>query len=330
MRRGLERLANAFPLWVLAACGLALVEPGLFTWFRGTAIVVALAVIMLGMGITLSVDDFMRVASRPAAVVAGFVAQFTIMPLAGWGVAAAFDLAPPLAAGLILVACCPGGTASNVVTYIARADVALSVVMTACSTMAAVVLTPLLTKLLAGRLVEVDAWGLFLSTVQVVVLPVAAGVAINRCLPCVVRNVQPAAPLVSVVAIALVCASIIGQNAAAVRDSGPELLAAVFSLHGLGFACGYLCARICGYDRPVARTISIEVGMQNSGLGVVLAQQHFPAEPLVAVPCAISSVVHSLIGSGLAGWWRLRSASDASTSSATAVTATRSTPSGRR
>ena len=300
----LERLANAFPVWVLVACGLALVEPRLFTWFRGEAIVVGLAVIMLGMGITLSVDDFARVATRPATVAAGFLAQFLIMPMAGWLVATTLGLDTPFAVGLILVACCPGGTASNVVTYIARADVALSVLMTTCTTLGAVVLTPLLTKLLAGRLVEVDAWGLFLSTLQVVVLPVVAGVAINRFLPRVVRAVMPVAPLVSVITIALVCASIIGQNAAAVLGSGPQLLLAVVLLHAIGFGVGYLFARLLGYDRIVARTISIEVGMQNSGLGVVLAQKHFPAEPLTAVPCAISSVVHSVIGSLLAGWWR--------------------------
>lgn len=306
MRRVLDLAANAFPLWVLAACALALVEPACFTWFRGNAIVVGLAVIMLGMGITLSVDDFARVATRPATVAAGFVAQFLIMPMAGWLVATVCQLETPFAVGLILVACCPGGTASNVVAYIARADVALSVLMTTCTTLGAVVLTPLLTKLLAGRLVEVDAWGLFLSTLQVVVLPVAAGVAINRFLPGVVRAVLPVAPLVSVITIALVCASIIGQNAAAVTASGPRLLAAVALLHALGFGVGYLFARLFGYGRTVARTISIEVGMQNSGLGVVLAQQHFPAEPLTAVPCAISSVTHSVIGSLLAGWWRLR------------------------
>ena len=288
MRRLLDLAANAFPLWVLVACGLALVEPRLFTWFRGNAIVVGLAVIMLGMGITLSLDDFARVATRPATVAAGFVAQFAIMPTAGWLVATLLDLETPYAVGLILVACCPGGTASNVVTYIARADVALSVLMTTCTTLGAVVLTPLLTKLLAGRLVEVDAWGLFLSTLQVVVLPVAT--------------------LVSVVTIALVCASVIGQNAAAILGTGPRLLAAVVLLHGLGFGVGYLFARLFGYDRIVSRTISIEVGMQNSGLGVVLAQKHFPAEPLTAVPCAISSVTHSVIGSLLAGWWRLRPA----------------------
>jgi BASS family bile acid:Na+ symporter len=306
MRRTLELAANAFPVWVLAACALALFQPAYFTWFRGEAIVIGLAVIMLGMGITLSVDDFARVATRPGTVAAGFVAQFLIMPTAGWLVATLCDLETPFAVGLILVACCPGGTASNVVTYIARADVALSVLMTTCTTLGAVVLTPLLTKLLAGRLVEVDAWGLFLSTLQVVVLPVAAGVAINRWLPGVVRTVMPVAPLVSVLTIALVCASIIGQNAAAVTASGPRLLGAVVLVHAIGFGVGYLFAWLLGYDRTVARTISIEVGMQNSGLGVVLAQKHFPAEPLTAVPCAISSVVHSVIGSLLAGWWRLR------------------------
>jgi len=306
MRRLLDLAANAFPLWVLAACALALVEPRLFTWFRGDAIVIGLAVIMLGMGITLSLDDFARVATRPTTIATGFLAQFLIMPTAGWLVATLLGLETPFAVGLILVACCPGGTASNVVTYIARADVALSVLMTTCTTLGAVVLTPLLTKLLAGRLVEVDAWGLFVSTLQVVVLPVAAGVVINRFLPGVVRTVLPVAPLVSVITIALVCASIIGQNATAILTSGPRLLAAVVLLHGLGFGVGYLFARLFGYDRTVSRTISIEVGMQNSGLGVVLAQKHFPAEPLTAVPCAISSVVHSVIGSLLAGWWRLR------------------------
>lgn len=306
MRRGLELLANAFPIWVLAACGLALVEPAWFVWFRGSAIVFGLAVIMLGMGITLSVGDFARVASRPAAVLTGFAAQFLIMPTAGWLVATVAGLETAFAVGIILVACCPGGTASNVVTYIARADVPLSVIMTTCTTLGAVVLTPLLTKLLAGRLVAVDAAGLFLSTLQVVVLPVAAGVAINRFLPRAVAAVMPVAPLVSVVTIALVCASIVGQNAAAVIASGPRLLAAVVAVHAIGFAVGYAFAWLFGYDRVVSRTVSIEVGMQNSGLGVVLAQRHFPAEPLTAVPCAISSVVHSVIGSVLAGWWRMR------------------------
>ena len=306
MRRLLDLLADAFPFWVLAACGWALVQPAAFSWFSDTAIVRGLGLVMFGMGITLSVADFARVGGRPATVAAGFLGQFLIMPAAGWTVATVLDLEPPLAVGLILVACCPGGTASNVVTAIARADVALSVVMTACTTLGAVVLTPLLTKLLAGRLVEVDAWGLFASTLQVVVAPVACGVAANRWLPRLVQGIKPVAPLVSVLTIALICASVVARNAAAIRESGPRLLGAVVLLHGAGFAVGHAFARLLGYDRTVSRTISIEVGMQNSGLGVVLARTHFPAEPLTAVPCAISSVVHSVIGSLLAAVWRLR------------------------
>lgn len=306
MRRGLEILANLFPVWVLAACGTALVWPACFTWFRGDAIVVGLGVIMLGMGITLSLDDFARVATRPTTVAAGFLAQFLIMPAAGWLVATAMGLETPYAVGLILVGCCPGGTASNVVTYIARADVALSVTMTTCSTLAAVALTPLLTQVYAGTLVEVDTLGLLVSTLQVVVLPVAAGVLLNRFAPAVVERVLPVAPLASVLVIALVCGSIIGQNATAVRESGPRLLAAIMLVHSIGFALGYGFARACGLPVVAARTISIETGMQNSGLGVVLARKHFAAEPLTAVPGAISALVHSVLGSLLAAWWRLR------------------------
>jgi BASS family bile acid:Na+ symporter len=302
----LERLADAFPLWVAAACGLALVEPSLFAWFKGEAIVVGLAVIMLGMGMTLSLADFGRVASRPLAVVAGVVAQFVIMPAAGWAIATGLGLDRPFAVGLILVACCPGGTASNVVSFIARADVALSVVMTTCSTLAAVLLTPLLTALLAGRFMQVDTWGLFLSTVQVVILPVAGGVALNRLLPRAVASVLPIAPLVSVLMIALICGSIIAQNAAAVRGAGSLLLVAIVLLHVAGFGVGYLFARLVGYPTLIARTISIETGMQNSGLGVVLAQKHFASEPLTAVPGALSALTHSVIGSILAAWWRWR------------------------
>jgi BASS family bile acid:Na+ symporter len=306
MTTPLERLADAFPLWVAAACGLALVEPRLFTWFHDRLIVAGLGLIMLGMGMTLTVADFARVASRPAAVLAGVVAQFTIMPAAAWAIARAFELPAAFAVGLILVGCCPGGTASNVVTSIARADVALSVTMTTCSTLAAVALTPLLTQLFAGTLVEVDPLGLLRSTLQVVVLPVAAGVTLKRLAPAAVAQVLPAAPLTSVLLIALVCGSIIGQNAATVRESGLRLLAAIMLVHSIGFALGYGFARAFSLPVGAARTISIETGMQNSGLGVVLARKHFAADPLTAVPGAISALVHSVLGSLLAAWWRLR------------------------
>ncbi len=309
MPRTLVWLTNAFPLWVVAFSGLAVYQPGLFTWFAGPWIVWGLAVIMLGMGLTLTIADFRGVVQMPKAVALGFVAQFTIMPFLGWSMGRLFALETPFAVGLILVACCPGGTASNVVTYLARGNVCLSVVMTMCSTFAAVVMTPLLTSLLAGTLVQVDAWGLFVSTFQVVVLPVILGVVANRIAPRLVQRTQLAWPLMSVIIIAMICASIIGASSAAVQAAAPRLLGAVFGLHAGGFALGYIVARVLRYDAIVSRTLSIEVGMQNSGLGVVLARRHF-ADPLTAVPCAISSVFHSVIGSVLAAWWRWRARRD--------------------
>lgn len=303
--RVLAWLTNGFPVWVFTGGVLALFYPDWFTWFSGPWIVWGLAVIMLGMGITLTVDDFKRVLVLPRPVALGFLAQFLIMPFLGWSIGRSLQLDTPLAVGLILVSCCPGGTASNVVAYLARANVALSVVMTMCSTFGAVMMTPLLTKFYAGTIVRVDAWGLFMSTFQVVVGPVVLGLVLNRLVPRLVAWTLPAAPLLSVVTITLICASIIGQSAEAVKASAGALLLGVFLLHTGGFALGYVAARVFGYDKLIARTVSIEVGMQNSGLGVVLARRHF-ADPLTAVPCAISSVFHSVIGSVLAGWWRVR------------------------
>jgi bile acid:Na+ symporter, BASS family len=248
IRSVLNRLTNAFPLWVLLSAMLAVWHPPLVTWFRGPYIVWGLAVIMLGMGMTLSVADFRRVLAMPRVVAVGFVAQYAIMPLLGYSLAMLLRLPTPLAVGLILVSCCPGGTASNVVTYIARANVALSVLMTMCSTFGAIVMI-----------------------------------------------------------IALICASIIGQNADDLLKSGPLLLFAVGLLHAGGFGLGYGFARAFGYDRIIRRTVSIEVGMQNSGLGAVLARQHF-ADPLTVLPAAISATVHSVLGSILAAGWRSNAA----------------------
>ena len=305
MLRVLDWLTSLFPVWALLGGTLALFQPQWFTWFSGDFIVWGLAVIMLGMGITLSVDDFKRVLKMPKAIAAGFIAQYSFMPFLGWAIASALPLEKHMAVGLILVACCPGGTASNVVTFLAKADVPLSVLMTMCSTFAAVLLTPLLTKWLAGALVPVDAFGLFLSTVQVVLLPLVLGLALHHYAPRFVTKVLPVAPLVSVAFITLIVASVIGQNAKPIRESGGVLLLGVLLLHACGFGLGYLFAKLFGYDRIVCRTISIEVGMQNSGLGVVLAKTHFPGT-LAPVPCAVSSVFHSLIGSLLAAWWRWR------------------------
>jgi BASS family bile acid:Na+ symporter len=306
MKRALSVATNLFPLWVLLGGALALVEPRWFDWFSGEFITWGLAVIMLGMGITLSLDDFKAVLRTPFAVGVGFVGQYLIMPFLGWSLARAFRLETPLAVGLILVACCPGGTASNVVTYLARANVALSVLMTMCSTFAAIVMTPLLTKWLAGTYVPVDALGLFVSTVKIVLAPLVIGLGLHHLAPRVVKAILPVSPLVSVLTITMICASIIGSSAEQLKKSGGRLLLAVLFLHVGGFLLGYLFARVLRLNETDCRTISIEVGMQNSGLGAALARKHFPHLPDAALPCAISATFHSVIGSLLAGLWRWR------------------------
>jgi bile acid:Na+ symporter, BASS family len=294
---------EAFPVWVLVSSCLALYKPQLFIWFRGNLIPFGLAMIMLGMGLTLTFEDFKRIGKFPGRVLSGFILQYTIMPFLGWSLGYAFQLPPFFAAGLVLVACCPGGTASNVVTYLAKADVPLSVTMTAASTLFAVVMTPALTSFLVGSRVEVSFWGLLSSTLQVVILPIIAGALMNRFFKKITATVLPLAPLVAVFFITLIVASIVGQGRDLILESGARLILAVFSLHAGGFLLGYISSKVINKDEMTARTVSIEVGMQNSGLGVVLAQQNFTS-PAVAIPSAISSVFHSLIGSLLAAYWR--------------------------
>ena len=299
----LAALTNAFPLWVLAASALALYRPELLTWFSGPLIPAGLAVIMLSMGLTLGFDDFRRIARERRLVLPGVALQYTLMPALGWGLATLFDLPAPLAAGLILVSCCPGGTASNVIAFLARADVALSVTMTAVSTLLAVVMTPILTAALAGQRVDVPTGDLLLDTVQVVILPVAAGALLKWRFPVASRRIQPAAPLIAVIAITLIVGSVIGAGRQQVFEAGVRLLLAVICLHIGGFTLGYLAGRLLLGRELAARTVAIEVGMQNSGLGVVLAQQNF-VSPLVALPSALSALFHSLIGSLAAAYWR--------------------------
>ncbi len=259
---------------------------------------------MLGMGITLTLEDFQRVFKLPRFVFLGVLLQYTVMPLLGWSLGYIFELPTPLAVGLILVACCPGGTASNVISYLARVDVALSVTMTACSTILAVIMTPLLTAWLAGSRIAVDAWGLLLSTIRVVIVPIVIGILMNRYLAKTTQKILPFAPLVAVVFITLIVASIVGSGRDQILKAGARLILAVFSLHVFGFLLGYIFSHLSTKNIIITRTISIEVGMQNSGLGVVLAKENFPYSPLVAIPSAISSVFHSLIASLLAAIWR--------------------------
>ena len=302
----LERFTTLFPLWTLLGSVLALVQPGLFTWFNGLWITLGLGLIMLGMGLGLSTDDFLQVCRRPRPALVGVIAQFAVMPALAAAIAALLRLPAPLAVGLILVGCCPGGTASNVVAMIARADVALSVVMTSLSTLAAVVLTPRLTELLASQYVPVDGWLLLLRVLQVVLLPVAFGVVLKRGMPSLANRVEPVMPPIAVVAVVMIVASVVGSQRQLLLGQGLLLLLACLLLHSGGFALGYILARLSREPIAAQRTISLEVGMQNSGLAVVLASSGGFPSPLTALPGAISAVVHCMIGSGLAGLWRAK------------------------
>lgn len=302
----MERFARAFPLWVTVASLIALIHPPAFLWFiEGGFVSPGLQVIMLAMGLTLEVDDFKRVAHQKAQVLLGAVLQFTVMPALGFLVAKAMNLPSPLAAGLVLVCCCPGGTASNVIAFLAKADVALSVAMTATSTLLAALLTPTLTTLLIGTEVKMDVLSLYLTTVEVVLLPVILGVALRRYAGQVLAPALPLLPSLAVVAIVLIVAGSMAAQREQVLSSGLLVLSAVVVAHGLAFGLAYFVARWRGVSISASRTISIEVGMQNSGLGVVLARASF-LDPMVAVAPAISAVVHCLYGSGLAAFWSRR------------------------
>ncbi|MBM9576140.1 bile acid:sodium symporter family protein [Leptospira sp. 201903070] len=292
-----------FPVWVLTGSILSFFYPEWFTWFTGPWITYGLGATMLGMGITLLPQDFKDVFKTPIPVLAGVILQYTVMPLSGWGIGILLDLPSPLATGLIVVSCCPGGVASNVITYLAKGDLALSVSMTASSTILSVFMTPMLTLLLIGQGVKASAGGLFFDTFQVVILPVALGVILNSYLPKISNKIQIVSPLFAVFLITMIVSSILGSGREKILQSAGFLILGVVGLHVSGFFFGYLFSRILIKNRKSARTISIEVGMQNSGLGVVLSRNNF-SDPLVAIPAAISSLVHSLIGSLLAAFWR--------------------------
>ena len=292
----MTRFTNAFPWIVSIFAFLGLLYPPLTTWFSGSLISLGLAGIMLGMGLTLKSSDFVEVLKSPNWVITGLILQFLIMPFLGWGISKIFDLPPLFAVGMILVSCCPGGTASNVISYLSKAEVALSVCMTACSTIIAIFMTPYLTLKLSGSYLDISAMGLFYSTIKVVLIPISIGIILNKYLSKYVSKVLHYAPPLAVLFICLIVGSIVGQGKDVILESGFKLLVSLILLHLSGFIIGFLISLIAFKNLKVAKTISIEVGMQNSGLGVVLARENFTS-PLVAIPAALSSLVHSLLGS---------------------------------
>lgn len=317
MIRLIEKATSLFAIWTLLGVAWAWMVPSHFTWVVSTQIAgqsmisVMLGVIMLGMGLTLNLADFRRVLAMPKGILAGAGLQFTVMPLAGIGFAVLFGLEQGLAVGLVLVACCPGGTASNVIAYLARANLALSVTMTMCSTMVAILLTPLLTDWLGGVFIEIDRWNLFRGMVSIVLVPVVAGVVLNSLLPGLMRRVALVSPLISVIVVVLIVGAIMGNSKPQIIEHAGGLLLAILMLHLTGFGLGYIVPRLLRFSEDDCRTISIEVGMQNSGLGASLASSPgFAAQfssvsqaALAPVPSAISSVYHVVIGSLLASIW---------------------------
>ena len=293
-------LTVLFPLWALLGAGGALMWPETIAAGR-PAIVPLLGLAMFGMGLNLAPRDFVAVAKRPYHIALGTALQFGVMPLAGWIVGLALGLPRDLLVGLVLVGACPGGTASNVICYLARGDVALSITLTTVSTVLAVALTPALTWLYIGQFVPVPVVPMLLTILEVILLPVAAGVVLNRLMGSRLGALRDAFPLVSVAAIVVIIAIVVALNAGRVANLAWVVAAAVVLHNGIGLAAGYAVPRLIGWDARLARTIAIEVGMQNSGLGVALATQFFSAA--AALPGALFSVWHNLSGAALAALW---------------------------
>lgn len=299
-----EFVGKWFALIVVVAGGIALLAPDTFSGAT-PAIPWLLSIIMLGMGMTLQLSDFAVVARRPWALLLGVAAQFVVMPLLGLGIATALGLSAALTAGMVLVGSAPGGTASNVMVYLAKGDTALSVAMTSVSTLLAPLLTPLLVLWLAGELLPVDASGLFVSILKIVLVPVILGVVLRLLFPAFIESVLDALPLVSVAGITAVVVAVVAASAPTLLSIGGVLVLAVVLHNGLGLAVGYGIGKACGLDAASRRAVSIEVGMQNSGLAAALASVHFT--PAAALPAAIFSVWHNVSGSLLASYWSRRS-----------------------
>jgi BASS family bile acid:Na+ symporter len=285
---------------VLLSAIAAMIFPEVISQVKPTVINPLLGVVMFGMGLTLRADDFRVVFSRPKDVITGCVAQFTVMPLLAWTLARAFALDEALTVGVVLVGCCPGGTASNVITYLAKGDLALSVGMTGVSTLLAPVMTPLLVWLLAGKAVDVDVVGMLLSILWVVILPIVVGLIVKWIWPKFTEKATDYLPAFSSIAIAFIVAIVIAANANKLMAGG-LIIVLVVVLHNLcGLSLGYLIGRLLGLTEPKKRAISIEVGMQNSGLASSLATIHFAAYPLATIPGAIFSVWHNISGAMVA------------------------------
>ncbi len=303
----LTAITRLFPLWALLLSVVAFMLPTLFTDLK-SFIVPLLTLIMLSMGLTLSVSDFKFVVEQKRAILLGVILQFTVMPILAFVIGKSLGLDDALLVGMVLVGSVAGGTASNVICFLAKGHVALSITMTAVSTLLGVIFTPLLVELLAGQTVDVPIQGMLLSLVKIVLLPVGIGLLLNSLLKSTIDKVSSLLPLVSMAAIVIIIAIVVALNANNIATIGPLVAVAVFLHNAIGLLSGYWGARLLGFNETVCRTVAIEVGMQNSGLAVALSMKFF--SPLSALPGAIFSIWHNIAGSLLAGYWSSKTRED--------------------
>lgn len=296
-------VTRLFPLWALLFAVAAFFAPADFKPIL-PHVTLLLGIIMFAMGVTLTPADFRRVARQPAPIMAGIVLHYLIMPLAAFLIAKILGLSPQLSVGMILVGSVASGTSSTVMVYLAGGDVALSVTISAVSTLVGVIATPLLVRLYVSHGIEVNTLGLLLSIVRIVLIPVALGVAVNVLAHRLVRRIEPVLPLISMAAIVLIIAAVVAATADSIASVGPIVLLAVILHNGIGLAGGYWGGRLLGFDESICRTLALEVGMQNSGLAATLGKLYF--SPMAALPGAIFSVWHNLSGSIIAGYWNGR------------------------
>jgi BASS family bile acid:Na+ symporter len=301
LERFSQFVSSTFAIWVLIFATFAFLSPNTFSWIGGY-ITILLGIVMFGMGLTITVDDFKEVLTRPKDVAVGVIGQFVIMPTLAYLLAKGFNLPPEVAIGVILVGCCPGGTSSNVMTFLSKGDVALSVTITSITTLLAPFVTPALILLFASEWVDIAPSSLFISIVQVVLIPIILGIIVQKVFKKQAKASVKVLPLVSVIAIVAIVSAVVAGSQEKIAETGLLIFAVVILHNTLGYTIGYLFAKLFKMNLPKRKAIAIEVGMQNSGLGVALAAAHF--SPLAAVPSAIFSVWHNISGPILATIFR--------------------------
>ena len=299
-----EFFGKYMALIVLAVAALALFVPQSSLWIDTSWVNYLLMVVMFGMGLTMKPKDFALIIKRPKDILIGCAAQFIIMPALAFGLSKLFQLDPALTAGVVLVGTCPGGTSSNVMTYLSKGDVALSVGMTSVNTLLAPLLTPAITWLLLQTTVKVDVWSMFWSIIQVIIIPIALGFVINRFFGKITQKAVAVLPMISTIAICLIIATVVSHNAGKIYTSGVLVMVVVVLHNLLGYACGFGLGKLLRLTPEKVKALSIEIGMQNSGLATSLAGTAFADLAMATVPGALFSVWHNISGAILAAFYR--------------------------